>query len=108
VFQVFENWNRSELDSFLIEITKDILKFKDSDGEFEMFWNTSKVRPRYFMDGVLAACLWDACVSFVNAAREGDGWEQNQEYYNFLKFCNRTDVFVTRKLWIFPDALLWL
>lgn len=29
----FEQWNKSELDSFLIEITKDILKFKDSDGQ---------------------------------------------------------------------------
>ena len=25
-------WNKGELDSFLIEITKDILAFKDSDG----------------------------------------------------------------------------
>lgn len=30
--QVFEEWNKGELDSFLIEITRDILKFKDSDG----------------------------------------------------------------------------
>ena len=30
--RVFEDWNKGELDSFLIEITKDILKFKDSDG----------------------------------------------------------------------------
>ena len=29
----FEQWNKSELDSFLIEITQDILKFKDSDGK---------------------------------------------------------------------------
>jgi len=29
---VFEEWNKGELDSFLIEITKDILKFKDTDG----------------------------------------------------------------------------
>ncbi|KAH0810461.1 hypothetical protein GEV33_012331 [Tenebrio molitor] len=27
----FEEWNKGELDSFLIDITKDILKFKDSD-----------------------------------------------------------------------------
>jgi 6-phosphogluconate dehydrogenase len=32
MLQVFESWNKGELDSFLIEITKDILKFKDSDG----------------------------------------------------------------------------
>lgn len=32
--EVFEEWNRGELDSFLIEITKDILKFKDSDGSY--------------------------------------------------------------------------
>ena len=25
-------WNKSELDSFLIEISADILKFKDTDG----------------------------------------------------------------------------
>lgn len=30
--QTFESWNKGELDSFLIEITKDILKFKDTDG----------------------------------------------------------------------------
>lgn len=30
---IFEQWNKSELDSFLIEITKDILKFKDADGK---------------------------------------------------------------------------
>ncbi|XP_077302206.1 phosphogluconate dehydrogenase isoform X1 [Arctopsyche grandis] len=29
---VFEDWNKGELDSFLIEITKDILRFKDNDG----------------------------------------------------------------------------
>lgn len=32
--QVFEQWNKGELDSFLIDITKDILKFKDSDGQY--------------------------------------------------------------------------
>lgn len=31
--EVFEQWNKGELDSFLIEISRDILKFKDSDGE---------------------------------------------------------------------------
>jgi 6-phosphogluconate dehydrogenase len=30
---VFEEWNKGELDSFLIEITANILKFKDTDGE---------------------------------------------------------------------------
>lgn len=30
--QAFEKWNKTELDSFLIEITADILKFRDSDG----------------------------------------------------------------------------
>jgi len=29
---VFEEWNKGELDSFLIEITKDILKYKNKDG----------------------------------------------------------------------------
>lgn len=31
--QTFESWNDSELDSYLIEITANILKFKDDDGE---------------------------------------------------------------------------
>ncbi|KFO31584.1 Kinesin-like protein KIF1B [Fukomys damarensis] len=31
--QAFEDWNKTELDSFLIEITANILKFKDSDGQ---------------------------------------------------------------------------
>lgn len=31
--QVFEEWNHSELDSYLIEITANILKFKDENGE---------------------------------------------------------------------------
>lgn len=30
--EVFDEWNKGELDSFLIEITRDILKFKDTDG----------------------------------------------------------------------------
>lgn len=31
---VFEDWNKGELDSFLIEITRDIMKFKDTDGKY--------------------------------------------------------------------------
>ena len=31
--QVFAEWNRGKLDSYLIEITSDILAFKDTDGE---------------------------------------------------------------------------
>ncbi|KAI8092702.1 6-phosphogluconate dehydrogenase, decarboxylating [Halteromyces radiatus] len=31
--EVFAEWNKGELDSFLIEITRDILKYKDTDGE---------------------------------------------------------------------------
>lgn len=31
--QVFEEWNKGDLDSFLIEITRDILKYKDADGK---------------------------------------------------------------------------
>lgn len=31
--KVFGEWNKGELDSFLIEITTDILKFKDTDGK---------------------------------------------------------------------------
>ncbi|XP_018577551.1 6-phosphogluconate dehydrogenase, decarboxylating [Anoplophora glabripennis] len=30
----FAEWNKGELDSFLIEITRDILRFKDSDGQY--------------------------------------------------------------------------
>jgi 6-phosphogluconate dehydrogenase len=30
--QVFADWNKSELDSFLIEITANILKYKDEKG----------------------------------------------------------------------------
>ena len=29
-----KNWNDGELNSFLIEITSNILKFKDSDGQY--------------------------------------------------------------------------
>lgn len=29
---VFREWNKTELDSFLIEISADILAFKDTDG----------------------------------------------------------------------------
>nr|CAG8437187.1 12870_t:CDS:2 [Entrophospora candida] len=29
---VFEEWNKGELDSFLIEITRDIVRYKDTDG----------------------------------------------------------------------------
>lgn len=29
---VFDQWNKSELDSFLIEITANILRFKDEEG----------------------------------------------------------------------------
>lgn len=32
--QVFNEWNNTELNSFLIEITRDILKFKDTDGSY--------------------------------------------------------------------------
>jgi 6-phosphogluconate dehydrogenase len=31
--QVFEEWNKGELDSYLIQITRDILAFKDTDGQ---------------------------------------------------------------------------
>lgn len=31
--EVFKEWNKTELDSFLIEISTDILAFKDKDGE---------------------------------------------------------------------------
>ena len=31
--KVFAEWNKGKLDSYLIEITRDILAFKDADGE---------------------------------------------------------------------------
>lgn len=31
---VFEEWNKGVLDSFLIEITRDVLRYKDTDGEY--------------------------------------------------------------------------
>ena len=31
--QVLDQWNKGELDSFLIEITANILKYKDTDGK---------------------------------------------------------------------------
>lgn len=34
--QVFAEWNKGELDSFLIEITANILAFKDTDGELSI------------------------------------------------------------------------
>jgi len=30
---IFNEWNKGEIDSFLVEITRDILKVKDADGE---------------------------------------------------------------------------
>jgi len=31
---VFTEWNKGELDSYLIEITRDILGYKDENGEY--------------------------------------------------------------------------
>ena len=31
---MFDDWNKTELDSFLIEITRDIMKFKDDKGNY--------------------------------------------------------------------------
>lgn len=32
IADIFEKWNKGVLDSFLIEITRDILRYKDEDG----------------------------------------------------------------------------
>ncbi|VEN37937.1 unnamed protein product [Callosobruchus maculatus] len=32
--ETFDQWNKGELDSFLIEITRDILRYKDNDGQY--------------------------------------------------------------------------
>jgi len=34
IADIFFKWNKGVLDSFLIDITANILKFKDDDGEF--------------------------------------------------------------------------
>ena len=34
LFDIFTQWNTTELDSYLIEITRDIMKVKDSDGSY--------------------------------------------------------------------------
>lgn len=34
----FDDWNKGELDSFLIEITRDILRYKDADGKISRDW----------------------------------------------------------------------
>ncbi|VDO03084.1 unnamed protein product [Rodentolepis nana] len=34
IAQVFDEWNKGELESYLIEITRDILRFKDDSGSF--------------------------------------------------------------------------
>lgn len=31
MIQIFDDWNKTELDSFLIEITANILKYKEND-----------------------------------------------------------------------------
>lgn len=41
---VFEDWNKGELDSFLIEITRDILKFKDADGKSRVGFHFIRLR----------------------------------------------------------------
>ncbi|MBN1159596.1 MAG: decarboxylating NADP(+)-dependent phosphogluconate dehydrogenase [Bacteroidales bacterium] len=33
MYHVFDTWNRGELNSYLIEITRDIMKFRDADGQ---------------------------------------------------------------------------
>ena len=33
IAEIFEKWNKGVLDSFLIEITANILKYRDEDGE---------------------------------------------------------------------------
>lgn len=40
---IFEEWNKGELDSFLIEITRDILRYKDSDGKLLLYISMSFV-----------------------------------------------------------------
>jgi len=39
---VFDQWNKSELDSFLIEITANILRFKDEEGTFYLLFKLKK------------------------------------------------------------------
>ena len=44
---VFADWNKTELDSYLIEITRDILGYKDEKGESTV---------DYILDTVLNNC----------------------------------------------------
>ncbi|HEX4416150.1 MAG TPA: decarboxylating NADP(+)-dependent phosphogluconate dehydrogenase, partial [Lacipirellulaceae bacterium] len=43
LYEVFSEWNRSELDSYLIEITRDIFTVKDKDGDG---WLVDKIMDR--------------------------------------------------------------
>ncbi len=42
--EVFKEWNKGELDSYLIEITADILAYKDEDGS-PPWWTKFWIRP---------------------------------------------------------------
>ena len=60
--EVFTEWNKGELDSFLIEITSNILKYKDTDGMFqciatrlirrELWLNSSQPIGKYLVEKI--------------------------------------------------------
>lgn len=45
--QVLAQWNKGELDSFLIEITSNILKYKDADGKTYNLNNADLILPDF-------------------------------------------------------------
>ena len=49
-FQVMNEWNEGELSSYLIEITRDILKFKDTDDKHLL----DKIRDKAGQVGTIA------------------------------------------------------
>jgi 6-phosphogluconate dehydrogenase len=59
---VFAEWNKGDLDSFLIEITTDILAYKDTDGEplVTKILDTAGQVSRAWESN----CFWSICGSY--------------------------------------------
>lgn len=53
--QAFEEWNKTELDSFLIELTANILKFQDTDGKNQ---GQCRAEGHREVDGHLSPRVW--------------------------------------------------
>eukprot|EP00064_Thunnus_orientalis_P008234 superscaffoldBa00000968_g8257 len=70
---VFNNWNKTELDSFLIEITANILKYKDSDGKHLL----PKIRDSAGQKGTgkwtaISALEYGTPVTLIGKRKKGD------------------------------------